>query len=470
LLSRRTSGTEAIPAPAPISTQAATEEQRLTIFGARRPDRKAVFEGKSKFVGLTLTALLLLFLAGIAAWSAVFMDQGLARFFNPPNEDVIAEAPAGLAHVTSEDVGPNIETVSLLTDLNSEETAVLGARSATHADTAIVLPEVSAQELADNYAVTGIWPVSPRVEQPTSLIRLDDLSIASIDPTSSSNDAIALPDVDLLMIDRVLGEQTTPLAAGTLFALGANGLVIPTINGAITPDGVTVFLGRPTVTPPKMPERKTSPESMDPALASAAKTRPQSRPSNLIELNERSVNGGLTRSELAQSRPKLRPAFEQAISQKEVDLAVESAQNDKVTTAVITGSQNPQAVTISVRPDGRPKSFEKIVKRARTNQSTDQGTRVASVEPTTVVPKISSSANAIISATIKNAINLRNVNLIGVYGEPSSRKALVRLSNGSYQKIQVGDTIDGGRVSAIGDNELRYTKGSRNLVLKMPKS
>jgi hypothetical protein len=141
-----------------------------------------------------------------------------------------------------------------------------------------------------------------------------------------------------------------------------------------------------------------------------------------------------------------------------------------VTTAVITGSQNPQAVTISVRPDGRPKSFEKIVKRARTNQSTDQGTRVASVEPTTVVPKISSSANAIISATIKNAINLRNVNLIGVYGEPSSRKALVRLSNGSYQKIQVGDTIDGGRVSAIGDNELRYTKGSRNLVLKMPKS
>ena len=61
------------------------------------------------------------------------------------------------------------------------------------------------------------------------------------------------------------------------------------------------------------------------------------------------------------------------------------------------------------------------------------------------------------------------MNLIGVYGKPSSRRALVRLANGRYQKVQVGDRIDGGRVSAIGDSELRYKKGSRNLVLKMPK-
>jgi hypothetical protein len=46
---------------------------------------------------------------------------------------------------------------------------------------------------------------------------------------------------------------------------------------------------------------------------------------------------------------------------------------------------------------------------------------------------------------------------------------LVRLSNGRYQKVKVGDRIDGGRVSAIGDAELRYKKGSRNLTLKMPK-
>ena len=72
-------------------------------------------------------------------------------------------------------------------------------------------------------------------------------------------------------------------------------------------------------------------------------------------------------------------------------------------------------------------------------------------------------------ATVRNAIKLNRINLIGVYGTPADRRALVRLSSGRYRKIQVGDRIDGGRVSAIGDDELRYQKGSRNLVLKIPK-
>ena len=71
--------------------------------------------------------------------------------------------------------------------------------------------------------------------------------------------------------------------------------------------------------------------------------------------------------------------------------------------------------------------------------------------------------------TVKNAIKLRDINLIGVYGKPSSRRALIRLSNGRYQKVAVGDKLDGGRVSAIGDAELRYTKRGRDVVLKMPR-
>ena len=88
----------------------------------------------------------------------------------------------------------------------------------------------------------------------------------------------------------------------------------------------------------------------------------------------------------------------------------------------------------------------------------------------TVSPSIPSSASVSREATTRNAINLKKVNLIGVYGKPSNRRALVRLSNGRFRKVKVGDRIDGGRVSAIGDSELRYKKGSRNLVLKMPKS
>ena len=180
----------------------------------------------------------------------------------------------------------------------------------------------------------------------------------------------------------------------------------------------------------------------------------------------------------------MRPAIELAITQPapEVDPTTDNARNDAAAAAtlaalaprvegiIIEGPPNPQAVIASVRPDGRPKNFARVVKRVKAKQSNDQGTRVASVAPKVVVPKITSPASVAKSATVKNAINLRNVNLIGVYGKPSSRRALVRLSNGRYQKVQVGDRIDGGRVSAIGDNELRYKKGSRNLTLKMPKS
>ena len=45
----------------------------------------------------------------------------------------------------------------------------------------------------------------------------------------------------------------------------------------------------------------------------------------------------------------------------------------------------------------------------------------------------------------------------------------MRLSNGRYKKVQVGDRIDGGKVAAIGDQELRYVKSGKNIVLKLPK-
>jgi len=73
------------------------------------------------------------------------------------------------------------------------------------------------------------------------------------------------------------------------------------------------------------------------------------------------------------------------------------------------------------------------------------------------------------AATEKNAVNLREVNLIGVYGSSGSRRALVRLANGRYKKVKVGDNLDGGRVAAIGDSELRYVKRGQAVVLRMPK-
>ena len=69
---------------------------------------------------------------------------------------------------------------------------------------------------------------------------------------------------------------------------------------------------------------------------------------------------------------------------------------------------------------------------------------------------------------MQNAINLKKINLIGVYGSSDNRRALVRLANGKYQKVKVGDRLDGGQVTAIGTDDLRYSKGGRNLKLDMP--
>jgi len=180
--------------------------------------------------------------------------------------------------------------------------------------------------------------------------------------------------------------------------------------------------------------------------------RPRARPTDLIEQNERATLGGLSRTELASFRPQLRPQSPQ-------DAAPEDSAEDTPPSALATAQ--------SLRPESRPANFARIVARATPTPSAAAST--ASVAPRTVTPAIPSTASVTREATVRNAINLGRLNLIGVYGKPSDRRALVRLSNGRFRKVQVGDRIDGGRVSAIGEGELRYQKGSRNVVLKMPK-
>ena len=63
---------------------------------------------------------------------------------------------------------------------------------------------------------------------------------------------------------------------------------------------------------------------------------------------------------------------------------------------------------------------------------------------------------------------MRDVNLIGVYGRPNDRRALVRLGNGRYVKVKIGSDLDGGNVTAIGDNALSYVKRGETIALQLP--
>ena len=290
-----------------------------------------------------------------------------------------------------------------------------------------------------------------------SIIGLDDLFVASIDRTDMSQDAVALPPGSGYDTDQPPGALASPPAAGTEFALDGRGLVDPTSDGALTPDGVLVYSGAPPRKPPATPPRDDPEAEIAEQQTLLAGLRPRARPGDLIERNERSQLGGLTRDELAGLRPRTRPASLQEAAQPEAELP-----------------PTAQAIAASVRPDARPGDFASTVQVALARQpAPSQAEQLDDEEPETTVaaavqPRIPSSASVARQATLNNAINLRQVNLIGVYGTPSNRRALVRLPSGRYKKVQVGDTVDGGRIVAIGDSELRYQKGSRNLTLKIP--
>ncbi|AXI45982.1 hypothetical protein C1J03_08085 [Sulfitobacter sp. SK012] len=482
-LSRRKKLHAAMPAAA-VTATAGNEADRMTVFGARESD----VGGKPRFLGLILTAVLLVLLAGVAAWATVFMDDGVAGLFSPRQERATASN-------LENQIDPEIirTTPEASTPIDPVGIAVASLEPGLIESDATVLaqPEtqvITANEADARYAVTGVWPLSPDVPQIRADLPTEVVYLNSLEQVSATNDAIALPGVDGFETDAIPVILTRPAPYGALFGQDPNALVAATPEGTLAPGGYTVFLGSPPQIPPNaLPEVEEAPEVVD-ARAALVDARPRTRPSGLQENAQRAQLNGLTVLELAGYRPALRPAsvLQAAESDARAALAAEAAAQElaakqaaaatqaAIEAAIVAASPTATATRLAVaqsrRPDTRPRNFARIVKRAqRTAPKETRTASAATVAPRTVKPSVPSTASVARSATVKNAINLRRVNLIGVYGKPSSRRALVRLSNGRYKKVTVGDRIDGGRVSAIGDSDLRYTKGGRNVTLKMPK-
>ncbi|SFS68934.1 hypothetical protein SAMN04488040_1595 [Sulfitobacter marinus] len=496
-LSRRTSAEKATAALVKdagyTSGRPDSEAEKMMIFGARKSNGVG---GKPRFLALLLTAGLLVFLAGVAAWASVFLDDGisLSRLFSnrdttatasapSPIADPVLAAPANATDAPNAPMPPKEERVAALAPgLTDEDGAVLDALRVPERAAPRVL---SRQEIEAKYATSGIWPLAPETPGAPAMIPIDDLYMTSIDPVSTANDAVALPARASFGGDEFDFAPSSPAPPGTTFALDDSGMVIPTPDGALNADGVKIIAGRPPVEPPQSVIRgaETPQSGQDaPPRQALLDLRPVERPEGLVESNERSNLGGLTRNELKTLRPVLRP---QSLQQEAAAAAPEAPDSSTSVNASLAAlgtrppnpadnvlqNVTPYAVQTSLRPDTRPRNFAKIVQRAERNRPEPiQVASAASLVPRTVKPTLPSKASVAKQATVKNAIKLRKINLIGVYGKPSSRRALVRLANGRYQKVTVGDRLDGGRVSAIGESELRYTRSGRDVVLKMPRS
>lgn len=453
--------------PKPLNREA--EAEALTVFGARR--HKDI-GGKPKYLGLFLTLALVAVLVLVALISSVFVNQPveISRLLGR------SAAPVGPAELVGVEASPDITTLPLpeidATDFSNPDASTLlpapelEQASLTAPDQAVQdlyqpteselaetdEPQLSTQEI---FSSTGIWSRAPTPPIDLDADRIRDLYVASIDRQVISHDAVALPGTGLGTGDHPPGRYLPPLPEGTVFDLDARGFVRATADGTLTPRGIFVFLGKPAVVPNIRP-REAEVVSDAPATQNLNTTRPIARPENLIQQNERAQLGGKTRSELGAIRPVLRPS-----SPQDNDTAEDFTPTDL-------------AVLSSRSPVIRPANFATVVEKSRAAAAKEAALSGAvstvsagAVAPAT--PSIPTSASVARQATVENAINLSKVNLIGIYGSSSDRRALVRLKNGRYLKVKVGDRLDGGKVAAIGTAKLQYIKRKRTITLELPK-
>lgn len=475
----------AAPAMATASPAAATaamdEKSRMTVFGARRMESDAGSD-RPRYLALVLTAILLLVLVAIAAWAALFLDDGISGLFRRAEETRIAEeapetdSPAALAQ-TPADTGvetgeaENVIEAALpaeAPEAEAEELADL-PEPVEEDETGLPerLPEVIPEELTPDeararYAATGIWQMAPEPSVAPGTTVMQDVYQTNLDPDVDFSDAVALPEAEALRPETRPETPADPPPPSAEYDLDARGFIAATPEGTETPEGVTIFAGRPPIEPPPTPPR-AEPRALDGPEAAAPDEptlRPRLRPDDVTDAFERTSLGGRTRAELATLRPRLRPKSDQQIAEEALAAETGTAAAEPGD-ALATATE--EAVAASLKPQPRPRNFAQRVERIREASAAQP---VAADQR--VVPDIPSSASVARAATEKNRISLRRVNLIGVYGKENSRRALVRLANGRYRKVQVGDRLDGGQVAAIGEDELRYVKGGRPVVLKMP--
>ncbi|WP_066705612.1 hypothetical protein [Celeribacter ethanolicus] len=481
---------------APLSDRAAgldrventrDEAEALTVFGARRHNRDS--RNKPRHLGLILTGGLVALLLLIGLIAGLLPDEP-----QPTDVSAVTATQDSPTVIATDDTGapdgmPGERAPEPMDVAADEEEPELTPELLEQASVPAPPAEAAAEETLDmealtaSYAATGIWPLAPEADTGESAEDdLDTLYTASIDHDIASQDAVALPEATRHIGEAAPRAALPPAPLGTRYEYDEDGFIRATPEGTVTPDGVVVYAGRPQVTTKPRPgsavddavEAALAPAAVaanDPVRLALAKFQPKLRPDTLVENNEKANLGGLTRVELGRIAPRLRPASAQEIAQ-------EMAQEDAEAAGETTAARTAPVVTASLVPKARPRDFDKLASAARAAEaaaaaaaeagttSNSNAAKVTAQVPATNIPQ-AGPANVARAATVNNAINLRKLNLMGVYGSSSDRRALVRLPSGRFAKVKVGDKLDGGRVQSIGADTLTYVKNGRAVTLEI---
>lgn len=542
--------------PIPMTTPAPEAEPHIPAAkpAATKPPvnlRNAPPRGKPKHLGLILTGLLLLALALVAAWSSFYLASSRTteaiEVAAAPAEPAATPEPADVPAATAPDEAsalPPVEEVPVedeaLADL--QDPAAMTVTTPAPEETAAAEAPASEAPVVEA-AVQGPAPAAPGSADSPALAAgpgtLPEILLAAPDAPPATLDTLALPAATT-DAEPLPAAQVAPPPFGTMYEFDERGLIKPTAEGIVTPEGVRLVAGRPPVVPPARPEglapapaaaataeaaeattadEAAAPFPSDPALAGF---RPRPRPEGLVPPATLPAETAPTEaapaedqgtavtipeaSRMTSLRPQPRPASVVALGEAaraateaaslSASAAASTATEPQKEDAAITAPVSKLAVAISRRPPARPKDFSAAVEAAvaaavrqpdpqpepepqakpepepepepapakRAEPEADEEPEVAEGRAPPAIIGGSVAKNA----TFVNAINLRETNLIGIYGTSSKRYALIRTATGQYKKVKVGDRVDGGTVAAITDSELRYQKGSRMLALEMP--
>ena len=271
-------------------------------------DETLVVKGKPRHLALILTMILLIVLAGVAAWASLFLEDGVAQLFRKSQDTQVTAQPADPEPIpiTDPEEAADLETDTLPTETTDTEATDQATLQPLQDDPEQATQQVlTSDEALARYAATGIWQIAPAPPQAEDQPDVDDLYQTSIDTNISSHDAVALPDASAALTDTRPSTPASPSAQGTRFQFDDRGFVVATKEGATTPEGVRVFAGKPQITPPQTPQRETADDlaAFDAETLRTTTIRPRLRPADLIEQNERGTLNGHSRAELAILRP-----------------------------------------------------------------------------------------------------------------------------------------------------------------------
>jgi hypothetical protein len=411
----------AIATAAPSASEAARSLSRSPFASPPR---------KPRHLGLILTAILLLCLALVAAWSSLY----LASTQDPAAPAVaLAEDPAPDAAGTA-DV-PAIEDEMLADAQDPEELAALpaeeeGAAADVAADLtsdadpaaeALTDPGAEGLALATPGDETGVETgaqdtaldtdptaeAAPEAAPETGLATdtpaavalvdaQDEIFLAASDAPPPAFDALSLPVPDATA-DALPAPPMPPPPPGTVYRFDAKGLIVPTPEGIPSPAGFMLFAGKPDLLPPArsaLAEEAAAKAAADLAAAEAAAAVAAPAEGALAASPAAPLPAGPEAQpdpDLADRRPRERPA----------DLAPATAEDD----AALDGSTAPQFA--SLRPRARPSTVLAAGERARAETA---GASIASP-----------SGDAVIEPAAMAAADAANPSLLAISRRPAEK-------------------------------------------------